>query len=340
MSNHSKRKEEHLALAKKYFTIKDNDFDRIELVRPALPESRVSSAAIACEILGKKVKAPFYINAMTGGSEKSKEINRAIGKASRIGQIPFATGSSSILAKEKDQLASFYVAREENPDGLFFANVNPNTPANTAKNIVQELQADALQIHINTVQELAMPEGDRDFVWIDKLKAIRDVVDVPVIIKEVGFGFDKASIELLQKNNFNLIDLGGAGGTNFAQIENARSSHPLSYLDELGLSTVKSALIAEECGIDFFASGGIRNALDILKCLVLGAKSVGIANLFLQAYENGGADGLVETVLRFEDELAGLFALFGINNVNEAKKIRYALTKGLWKELIQIIVDD
>ncbi|APT14696.1 type 2 isopentenyl-diphosphate Delta-isomerase [Lactobacillus jensenii] len=340
MSNHSKRKEEHLALAKKYFAIKENDFDRIELVRPALPESCVSPATIACEILGKKVKAPFYINAMTGGSEKSKEINRAIGKASRIGQIPFATGSSSILAKEKDQLASFYAAREENPDGLFFANVNPNTPASIAKNIVKELNADALQIHINTVQELAMPEGDRDFVWLDKLKAIRDEVDIPVIIKEVGFGFDKSSIDLLQKNDFHLIDLGGAGGTNFAQIENGRSSHPLPYLDELGLSTVKSALIAQDSGIDFFASGGIRNALDILKCLVLGAKSVGIANLFLQVYENGGEDGLVETVLRFEDELAGLFALFGINKVNEATKVKYALTKGLWKEFIQIAVDD
>ncbi|CPS57248.1 isopentenyl pyrophosphate isomerase [Chlamydia trachomatis] len=77
-----------------------------------------------------------------------------------------------------------------------------------------------------------------------------------------------------------------------------------------------------------------------MKCLVLGAKSVGIANLFLQVYENGGEDGLVETVLRFEDELAGLFALFGINKVNEATKVKYALTKGLWKEFIQIAVDD
>ncbi|KRL63636.1 type 2 isopentenyl-diphosphate Delta-isomerase [Lactobacillus psittaci] len=334
MSQHSQRKEEHLALAKKYFEIKANDFDRVQLMRPALPESYVNKSSITYELLGKKVHAPFYINAMTGGSAKSKEINRAIGKASRIGQIPFATGSSSILAKEKEQLASFYVARQENPDGLFFANVNPNTPAKIAREIVKELDADALQIHINAVQELAMPEGDRDFRWLDKLKAIRDIVDVPVIIKEVGFGFDQASIKLLKKNDFNLIDLGGAGGTNFAQIENARAKHPLPYLDELGLSTVKSAIFAKDAEINFFASGGVRNALDILKCLVLGAKSVGIANLFLQVYENSGENGLVEQVLRLEAELAGLFALFGINHVEEAKNIKYVLTSGLLQEVI------
>lgn len=159
---------------------------------------------------------------MTGGSDASYTINRRLAQAAAKENIPMALGSTSILEKEIDQIKSFEIARQENPDGLLFANVNPTTKPKVAQKIVQVLNANALQIHLNSVQEAVMPEGDRDFHWLDNLKAIRQAVDVPIIIKEVGMGIDPESLRTLLINDFSIIDLGGSGGTNFAQIENER----------------------------------------------------------------------------------------------------------------------
>ena len=223
MSQRSQRKEEHLALAKMFFNSnKNNDFKHIHLIRPALPESAVSKESIATEMFGQKISAPFFINAMTGGSDASYTINRRLAQAAAKENIPMALGSASILEKEIDQIKSFEIARQENPDGLLFANVNPTTKPKVAQKIVQVLNANALQIHLNSVQEAVMPEGDRDFHWLDNLKAIRQAVDVPIIIKEVGMGIDPESLRTLLINDFSIIDLGGSGGTNFAQIENER----------------------------------------------------------------------------------------------------------------------
>ena len=223
MSQRSQRKEEHLALAKMFFNSnKDNDFNHVHLIRPALPESAVSRDSISTEMFGHTISAPFFINAMTGGSDTSYTINQRLAKAAAAENIPMALGSASILEKEIDQIKSFEVARQENPDGLIFANVNPTTDPKVAQKIVDALDANALQIHLNSVQEAVMPEGDRDFHWIDNLKEIRDTVDVPIIIKEVGMGIDPESLRTLLINDFSIIDLGGSGGTNFAQIENER----------------------------------------------------------------------------------------------------------------------
>ncbi len=236
-------------------------------------------------MFGKKISAPFFINAMTGGSTSSYTINKRLAQAAAKENIPMALGSASILEKEVDQIKSFKIARQENPDGLVFANVNPTTNPKTAKEIVGALDANALQIHLNSVQEAVMPEGDRDFHWLDNLKAIREVVDVPIIIKEVGMGIDPESLRTLLINDFSIIDLGGSGGTNFAQIENERrKNQKLMFLEDIGLSTVKTLLAARTIPVNktIIAAGGITNALDVFKSLVLGAKYVGIANYFLQ----------------------------------------------------------
>ena len=229
MSQRSIRKEEHLALTQMFFNAqKTNSFDQVHLLRPALPESQVNLNAVKTTWFGKELAAPFFINAMTGGSEKSRQINRQLGEIANKQQIALALGSASILTKEEDQLESFYVAREANPDGLLFANVNPLTPAKAADKIVKDLQADALQIHLNVAQEIPMPEGDRDFVWLDRMLEIKEAAGVPVIVKEVGSGLDPVSLQKLQAAGFSWFDIGGAGGTNFAQIENSRNPHPMA----------------------------------------------------------------------------------------------------------------
>lgn len=339
MSQRSQRKEEHLALAKMFFNNKkDNDFNHIHLIRPALPESSVSEKSITTEMFGQKINAPFFINAMTGGSDSSYTVNQRLAKAAARENIPMALGSASILEKEIDQIKSFDIARQENPDGLLFANVNPTTDPKVAQKIVNALDANALQIHLNSVQEAVMPEGDRDFHWLDNLKAIREAVDVPIIIKEVGMGIDPESLRTLLINDFSIIDLGGSGGTNFAQIENERrKSQKLMFLEDIGLSTVKTLLAARTIPVNktIIAAGGITNALDIFKSLVLGAQYVGIANYFLQ-FANQDTEALIVAIQNLKYELSLLTALFGLNNIAEADEIKYYLDTDLYNFTKQI----
>ena len=333
MSQRSQRKEEHLALAKMFFNSnKDNDFNHVHLIRPALPESAVSRDSISTEMFGHTISAPFFINAMTGGSDTSYTINQRLAKAAAAENIPMALGSASILEKEIDQIKSFEVARQENPDGLIFANVNPTTDPKPAHKIVDASDANALQIHLNSVQEAVMPEGDRDFHWIDNLKEIRDTVDVPIIIKEVGMGIDPESLRTLLINDFSIIDLGGSGGTNFAQIENERrKTQKLNFLEDIGLSTVKTLLAARTIPVTktIIAAGGITNALDIFKSLVLGAQYVGIANYFLQ-FASQDSETLIAAIQNLKYELKLLTALFGLDNISKDDEVKYSLDTDLY----------
>lgn len=333
MSQRSQRKEEHLALAKMFFDKKENtDFSKVHLLRPALSEGHFDSRSIETSLFSKTISAPFYINAMTGGSKKSYEINKKLGRAAAKENIPMAVGSTSILVKEPDQLKTFLVAREENPDGLFFANVNPATPAEQAKKIVEILQADALQIHINAVQEAVMPEGDRDFRWINNIKKIREIVPCPVIIKEVGQGIDPISLRYLLSEDFEYIDLGGSGGTNFIDIENERRPHQeLDFLNELNLSTVKSLIGAQSVTgkKTLFASGGIHNSMEIFKSLVLGAKFVGLARHFLKFAMSDDENAVEKEIQKLKQELVMLFALFGLEDVSHAGAVKYYLDDDL-----------
>ncbi|EEJ69338.1 isopentenyl-diphosphate delta-isomerase, type 2 [Lactobacillus crispatus] len=338
MSIRSERKEEHLKLAQMFFNKeKYNSFDQLHLLRPALPETKVDPTILGSEMFGKNVSAPFFINAMTGGSAASKQINQALGQVAQQQNIALALGSASILAKETDQLDSFMVARAEDPDGVLIVNVNPETPISAIKQIIQELNADALQIHLNTIQEIAMPEGDRDFRWLDSIKAIRTAIDLPIIIKEVGFGLDQTSIHLLKVNGIEYFDVAGSGGTNFAQIENARNASDVSYLEDLGLPTVVTALMAWQEQVKFYVSGGVRNPLDILKGLALGGKFVGISNVFLQEYIQNGSTGLEQLITNWKNELAALIAVYGKKDLASLVQIKKYYNLPLKAQIDQLL---
>lgn len=322
MTIRSKRKEEHLQLAQKFYQKeKMNSFDQVHVIRPALPETEVDLATIKTTMFGKKVAAPFFINAMTGGSAKSYIVNKALGQVARRTNIALALGSASILNKEPEQLDSFLIAREENPDGVLIANINGKTLPEQAQKIITELNADALQVHLNAVQEIAMPEGERNFYWLDNLKDLRQKITVPIIIKEVGFGLDPKTICTLKKAGFNLFDVAGSGGTNFAQIENARNPKDLSYLNDIGLPTVVSALAAAKQQVEFIVSGGVRNPLDVFKGLCLGGKYVGISNQFLQVLLNHDEEYLQKTIVNWQRELASLLAIYGQNSLSSLSNI-------------------
>lgn len=329
LSKKAHRKDEHLALATaQYQPEQANNFDLLRLERRALPEASVQADILQTEVFGQEISAPIYLNAITGGSPRGTQINHDLALVAQEQNIPLALGSASIVASEPATIASFAIAREVNPEGVIYVNVNPDTPLPTIQELIKVIQPQAVQIHVNAVQELVMPEGDRDFHWLAKLIKIRDAVALPVIIKEVGFGFDLESLQLLAQNQFEYVDVAGAGGTNFAWIENFR--RPLrnfGYLDELGISTVDSLLNARETKLKVFASGGIRQPLDMLKSLVLGAQSVGLSNRYLQELLNNGVSGLNQMIATDKEQLAGLLALFGVQDLAAVTKINWHYQK-------------
>lgn len=307
---------------------RNGDFSDLRLIRPALPETSLDEVDTSIELFGHHLSAPLLIEAMTGGTERGARINEALSSiASRL-NIGFAAGSCSIVAEEPESLNSFAIARKVNKSGLVIANCSPTTPIPAIKKTVGATKADALQIHLNAVQEMSMKEGDRDFRWYEKIAQIKLQVSVPIIIKEVGFGLDRTSVKKLTQLGIRNFDTGGLGGTDFARIEAERGGDS-SFVD-LGLSTLESLYdLSDIPGITLIASGGIRTPLDAFKCLSLGAKAVGIAGPVLRILEAEGAEACEEWLRSFIEELRKLFCLYGCRKVSDSSKLEKVVTGDL-----------
>lgn len=309
------RKDEHVALAKAFHKERLNAFDDVRLVHQSLPNSNFYDVSLKTTLFNQHFSAPFFINAMTGGSEKTKEINRKLAIIARETDLILATGSVSAALKEPNYSDSFTVVREEFPEGFLLANIGAGSSLEQAKQAVDLFQANALQIHLNAPQELIMPEGDRYFQsWLRSIEEIVDHLAVPVVVKEVGFGMTRETIQQLLEVGVTTIDISGSGGTSFTQIENARrEKREFHYLDQFGLTTVESLLEAREVPISFdlIASGGIRNAFDIFKCLCLGAKAVGISGALLNYLLTNDIDATILLIEQWKKELKTLYTLVG-----------------------------
>lgn len=307
------RKDEHVSLARAFHQKpKENDFDDVRLIHSSLVNTRLEEIDLSTEILGLKLSAPFYINAMTGGSEKTKKINHDLAIIARETNLMMATGSVSAALKDPSVADSYTVVREVNPNGLILGNMGAGRTSDDAKKIVDLLQADGFQIHLNVPQELVMPEGDRDFhEWSKNIAETVQQLAVPVIVKEVGFGMNRETIQQLQALGVKAVDVSGRGGTSFSQIENARrKKRELNYLDDWGQSTVISLLEAQEISdLTILASGGIRNAYDIFKALCLGAKAVGISAGILDHLISNGIDATVEMIEDWKIQLRRLYLM-------------------------------
>lgn len=307
------RKDEHVSLARAFHQKpKENDFDNVRLIHSSLVNTRPEEIDLSTEILGLKLSAPFYINAMTGGSEKTKKINHDLAIIARETNLMMATGSVSAALKDPSVADSYTVVREVNPHGLILGNMGAGRTSDDAKKIVDLLQADGFQIHLNVPQELVMPEGDRDFhEWSKNIAETVQQLAVPVIVKEVGFGMNRETIQQLQALGVKAVDVSGRGGTSFSQIENARrKKRELNYLDDWGQSTVISLLEAQEINdLTILASGGIRNAYDIFKALCLGAKAVGISAGILDYLISNGIDATVEMIEDWKIQLRRLYLM-------------------------------
>jgi isopentenyl-diphosphate delta-isomerase len=311
----AQRKDDHVRLAveQQHARSGHNEFDEVSFVHHALAGIDRPDVSLATTFAGIAWQVPLYINAMTGGSVNTGVINRDLAIAARETGVPIASGSMSAYFKDPSCADTFRVLRQENPDGFVMANVNATASVENARRAIDLLQADALQIHINTAQETPMPEGDRSFSsWVPQIEKIAAAVDVPVIVKEVGNGLSRETVLTLQNLGVRVADLGGRGGTDFARIENGRREHAdYAFLHGWGQSTAACLLDAQDAGIPVLASGGVRDPLDVARALALGACGVGVSGGFLRTLLDGGVSALIAQISTWLDQLAALQTMLG-----------------------------
>ena len=320
------RKDEHIKYALKYESA-GNSFDDMELIQCSIPEYNLDEIDLSVNFAENTFEYPFFINAMTGGSKKGKEINRKLAKVAKECNILLVTGSYSAALKSPDD-DSFEVVRKENKGLLLGTNIGADKNYMAGMKAVEDLNPLFLQIHVNLMQELIMPEGSRNFnEWRKNISDFVKNVKVPLILKEVGFGMSPETVKKGMELGLKTFDISGRGGTSFAYIENMRGENRFSYLNEWGQSTV-SCLLGLKDYIDkaeIIASGGVRHPLDIIKALVLGAKAVGLSGTMLRLAENNSTEEIIEIVNSWKEECRMIMCALNAKNVKELQNVKYVL---------------
>ncbi|WP_042355254.1 type 2 isopentenyl-diphosphate Delta-isomerase [Bacillus rubiinfantis] len=322
----SERKWDHIRFALKNQEKTSSVFDEIKFIHQSLPNIGMSDVRLDHTVGELYLSSPIFINAMTGGGgEKTYRINKELAQTAKQTGVAMAVGSQMAAIKDKSQRFTFEVVRKENPSGIIVANLGSEATPDQAKEAVEMIEANALQIHLNVIQELTMPEGDRDFTGaLQRIEAIVRSVKVPVIIKEVGFGMSRETVKLLSNIGAFAVDVGGFGGTNFAQIENERRKRALNFFTDWGIPTPVSIIEAASLmdhQLAIIGSGGFRSAIDIVKGMALGAEAVGLAGYFLQTLVRKGIDSLIEEIQTLLQEMTIIMTALGASCIADLKRI-------------------
>ena len=289
--------------------------DEYFFMHQALPELDFAKVDTATQLFGKKLRTPLLISSMTGGTAEAHEINRILAEGAQ--EMGIAMGLGSVRAAIEDPgLAYTYQVREVAPDILLFANLgavqlNYGYGLKECAQAVEICDADALILHFNAIQEAVQPEGDGDFSGLlSKVERICRKLGVPVIAKEVGWGFAKDTARQLADAGIAAIDVAGAGGTSWSQVEmyrapTKRHARVAGAFIDWGIPTAHSIRYCREAApeVPVIASGGIKNGVDVAKCIALGARMAGLAGEFLRAAVSGGVEGVVDTGGALTDEL-------------------------------------
>jgi len=338
-----KRKRDHLRIATSSVSqTGDTGFANYRFVHNALPEIDFDDIDTSTTFLGKKVKLPFFISCMTGGVEEGKRLNRNLAAAAQKCGIAMGVGSQR-AAIENRELEELFMARDKAPDIPLIANVglvqlNYGFGRSEYQRIVDMIAADALAIHLNPIQEVIQPEGDRNWRGLlAKLAKVLPQITVPIIAKEVGFGLSVDVVKRLYGAGVRYFDTAGWGGTSWAVVEGMRGKADRelgSLFGQWGIPTAESINICADFQkllntkhrppITVLGSGGIRSGIDIAKAIVLGSDMVGIAQPFaIAALKSQHAVEVLIERLAMELKVA-MFGL-GVKNIKMLKKVALQL---------------
>ncbi|MBN2015171.1 MAG: type 2 isopentenyl-diphosphate Delta-isomerase [Candidatus Altiarchaeota archaeon] len=297
----------------------------VRLTHMALPELDFDDISMETRFLGKALKYPLILEAITGGVSKAKKINHDIAGIAEEFGIGFGVGSQR-MALVDPELADTYRVRNFAPDIFLIANLgavqlNYGFGLDECRKAVDMIEADALALHINPLQEAVQPEGDRNFSGlIEKINSVSEKLGKPVIAKCVGSGI---SYETAKRLRISAIDVGGSGGTSWSLIEGLRGDSKTKKIGETfagwGIPTAESIREVSRLNVPVIGSGGIRTGLDAAKAIALGADCVGIALPVLRAWSSGGKKEVRKFLDRFITELRIAMFLSGSKNIKELR---------------------
>jgi isopentenyl-diphosphate delta-isomerase len=324
---HENRKLEHLRinLHENVQFHRSNGLERYRFVHQALPEIHYADISLATTFLGKSLRAPILISAMTGGAAEAERINLTLATAAQATRIAMGVGSQR-AAIENAALARTYQVRRVAPDILLLANLgaiqlNYAYTLDDCRRAVEMIQADALVLHLNAIQEAVQAGGNTNWAGLlHKIEQVCRALEVPVIAKEVGFGISEETARQLASAGVAAIDVAGAGGTSWAAVEAYRA--PSAFLRELaeafwdwGIPTAESLVLARRGApnVPLIASGGIRDGVEAAKCIALGAALVGLASPMLRLADRG-VEEVIAGIKMIEEQMRT--AMFGIGAAN------------------------
>ncbi|MEJ2549257.1 MAG: type 2 isopentenyl-diphosphate Delta-isomerase [Anaerolineales bacterium] len=293
----------------------------------AVPELNLEEIATSTTFLGKPLTCPLLISSMTGGTPRAAEINTALAEAAQKNGIAIGLGSQR-AAIEDPELADTYRIRETAPDIVILANLgavqlNYGYGIDACRRAVEMVEADALILHLNALQEALQPNGDTRFAGL--LKRIEEIcrnLEVPVIAKEVGWGISAEAARQLVDAGVHAIDVAGAGGTSWSQVELHRAETKAQETQAAifrtwGIPTAEAVIQVHEAlpAVPLIASGGLRSGIDIAKCVAIGADLCGIAGPFLKAATQS-AERVSELILQYANELRVCMFAAGAANLH------------------------
>jgi len=306
----------------------------VRLVHQSLPEIDFDSVDTRVRLLGKELRAPLLIAAMTGGHERAAEINQSLACIADELGYAFGLGSQRAMQKRPETRWTYQV-RERAPDVLLLGNVGVvqarDMPTATIARMLADVGADALCLHMNPAMELVQPEGDRDFRGgLATFQRLWAELDVPVIAKETGNGISRQAAQRLRAIGIKHADTSGAGGTSWVGVETLRAEGDGRALGEAlwdwGIPTAASVRYCVDAGMTTIATGGIRTGMDVARAIALGASCAGIARNVYQAFLDGGMDGAREFLLKVERELRSIMLLCGAQTIEQLQKAPYVVT--------------
>ncbi len=288
--------------------------ERYHFVHEALPELNLADIDTQVTWFGKRLRAPLLISSMTGGTATAAAINQTLAAAAQAAGIAMGLGSQR-AAVENASLAATFQVRAVAPDILLFANLgavqlNYGYGLDQCQRAVDMIQADALILHLNALQEAVQPEGDANFAGLlKKIEAMCRALPVPVIAKEVGWGISADVAARLASAGVAAIDVAGAGGTSWSQVEMHRAQTETqkrvaaAFID-WGIPTAEAIQNVRQAApnLPVIASGGLRDGIDVAKCVALGAGLGGLASPFLKAAAVS-VEAVTETIAELSREL-------------------------------------
>jgi len=321
------RKDDHIKinLERDVRSALSSGLEEIRLQHQALPEIDLEQVDTRLSLFNRALAAPLLISSMTGGTREAGSLNQRLAEAAQECRIALGVGSQRAALEHPERAASFQV-RKIAPDILLFANLgavqlNYGYGIDECRRAVEMIEADALYLHLNPLQEAVQHGGDTRWSGLArKIEQVCKSLPVPVIAKEVGWGISAQSAKRLAECGVTAIDVAGAGGTSWSQVEMHRA--PTPFLRSLaasfvgwGIPTAQSLRQVRQVlpEMPLFASGGLRDGLDIAKCLILGASLGGMAGPFLKAAAISTAD-VIETIQLTQQQLQ--IAMFCVGAAN------------------------